>query len=76
MLSKSKSINVTGSSVIKMDDGSEKTVMTFSGNINADGTYNVNKNVKNKDLYDKNKSECDSDYEEFDAYVASLTNIN
>lgn len=76
MLSKTKSINVTGSSVTKMEDGSEKTVMTLSGNINTDGTYNVNKNIKNKDLYDKNKTECDADYTEFDSYVASLTNIN
>ena len=72
MLKKNRSMIISGQSVITMDDGTEKLIMTLSGNVNSDGSYNVTKTIQNRNLYTTNKETCESDYEEFDTYVSTL----
>lgn len=64
-----------------MKDFSKVTTMTANSTIdnavavamratlNEDGTWTLNKTIRNADLYLANKTECDNDYEEFETKV-------
>lgn len=71
MLKKSKSISVTGSSVITID-GVENTIASMSANIDENGTISRNSFINNSKVYRENMEEIDADIDEFNAYVKAL----
>lgn len=74
MLVVNKSITVSGSSVITLPDGTEKVVASYSGSINSDDSYNINKYVADNALYNQNFSMCRNDYNEFEDYARTFLN--
>lgn len=72
MLRKNKSITVSGSSVVTLPDGTEKIVASYSGSINSDDSYNINKYVSDSVLYNENFATCRADYNEFEDYARSF----
>lgn len=71
MLKKSKSISVTGNSVITID-GVENTISSMSANIDENGTISQNSFINNSKVYRENMEEIDADIDEFNAYVKAL----
>ncbi|MSA01029.1 hypothetical protein GKG47_11940 [Lactonifactor sp. BIOML-A3] len=68
MLKTSKSISLTGNSMI-----GEKSVLYMSATINtADGRSNSSTTVQNMELYEANKTECRQDEDDFKAMVREL----
>lgn len=74
MLKKTKTISITGSSLVTVD-GSEKTVMTMNASINEAGTVSCGKYIQDKELYTKHKEEAVADYQEFEEYVDGLMEV-
>lgn len=72
MLTKTKSISVSGSTTIKLTDGTEKIVATYSGNINDDNSFSVNKYISDNELYNAHYDECKADSAEFEDYARSF----
>lgn len=72
MLVKNKSITVSGSSIIKLPDGTEKIVASYSGSINQDDSFNINKYVADNTLYNQNFAMCREDYNEFEDYARAF----
>ncbi|WP_040209897.1 hypothetical protein [Clostridium polynesiense] len=69
MLNLTKSIQITGQSVI---DGQQVVYMT--ANITTEGNQpaNVNKSVMNQEIYSRNLKECRSDIKDFEAQVYKI----
>ena len=72
MLNKTKSISITGSTTIKLADGTEKIIATYSGNINDDNSFSVNKYISDNELYNAHYDECKADSAEFEDYARSF----
>ena len=72
MLTKTTSISVSGSTTIKLADGTEKIVATYSGNINDDNSFSVNKYISDNELYNAHYDECKADSAEFEDYARSF----
>ena len=75
MLRKSKTITISGSSVITLSDGTEKIVASYSGSISNDN-YSINKYVSDNELYNKYFNECRIDYNEFEDYARTFIKGN
>lgn len=71
MLNKSKSVSVSGSSIITVD-GVEKVAMTMNASIREDGSVISNKNIQSTEVYKANKAAVKADYAEFETYVELL----
>ena len=71
MLKVSKSISVTGSSVVSVN-GEDKVVMTMNANIREDGSVNASSYIQDRDLYRTYKTDVRKDENEFDDYVDTL----
>lgn len=50
----------------------DTTVMQMRASIAEDGTFSVNKSVKNSTLYVENEAECKADFEEFQTKVTAI----
>lgn len=72
MLSKTKSINLNGTSSVDVN-GVKTPVVYFNAQIKSDGTYNVNYSVQNDELYKANKDAVKADRDEFEALVEQMT---
>ena len=60
-------ITVNGNS--KINSG---IAVLFNATVEEDGKYNVNKVVRDMDLYTAHKTECDWDFTEFDEKVYEI----
>lgn len=74
MLKKNKSISVNGSSTVVIDS-KEIVIMTMSANIREDGGISFNEMIQNMEQYNANKTQADSDREEFRAYALGLAEV-
>lgn len=74
MLKHSKTISFSGSSMIKTE-GTEDIAVAMNAGISEDGTFNINKYVRNVPLYRANKEEVDADCTEFENYVNSFLEV-
>lgn len=66
-----QTLNVNGESYLTVD-GKEVQVAYMSASVNIDGVMNINHQIHNKELFEKNKSEIRKDLDAFDDYVYSL----
>ena len=60
----SKSITLSATSDIEVD-GKNNTVMYINATITASGDVNINRSIRNKELYIANQELVDADYVEF-----------
>lgn len=59
-----KTVNMVAMSTI-----GDVSVVQLRATIAEDGTANITKNIKNVETYTANKTECDADYDAFEAAV-------
>ena len=71
MLKTTKSISLNGTSIIKIGEA-DTPVVSMSANIQEKGNSNINTVIINKELYEKNKSTCRADIDEFIGYVREI----
>ena len=60
----SKLTTITANSYVE-----DVIAVAMRATLNEDGTWNINKNVRDAKLYLANKETCDADYAEFEAEV-------
>lgn len=76
MLTINKTISVTGSSSMEIDENGTKTnkqIAYMNANIPNEGDFNINKSIQDRELFDKYSDEVISDFNEFEAYVYKLS---
>lgn len=71
MLTKTKSISITGSSSVTTDGG-QNIIATMSANIDENGGISQNSFINNVKAYQANSETVDADIEEFSEYVKSV----
>lgn len=74
MLSKQKSMTVSGTSTVKVD-GKDTPVMTMNATVSENGSVSNNKYIQDKAVYLANKTEVDADCVAFDEYLNSLLEV-
>lgn len=73
MLQKSKSIAVSGTSVINSaENGTENIIATMNANIDENGGMSQNSYINSMADYREHKEEVDADIAEFNEYVKSI----
>ena len=71
MLNSTKSISITGTSKVTINDG-EVIAVQLSANISERGNSNINTVIVNQSAYDANKADCRADIDEFTALVREI----
>lgn len=71
MLRTTKTINLTGQSMITVDNV-ENVVVYMNATADQSGTSNISKNIQNKELYLSNKEQCRKDMNEFEDIALQL----
>ena len=71
MLETTKSISVTGQSMIKNKD-IDQTVVSMSANIHMKGSTNISTTIIDQEKYEANKEACRADIDAFTAYVREI----
>lgn len=64
-------INSSTTSVIVVDN-QEKVACGFTGFIDQNGTPNITKSIRDRQLYMDNRETCDQDYDDFEDYLLGL----
>lgn len=71
MLTKTKSISISGSSSVTTEGG-QNIIATMSANIDENGGISQNSFINNVKAYQANSETVDADIEEFSEYVKSV----
>ena len=66
----SKTVNMNATITI---EGNSKDIVTLSGNLNADGSYSINRYIHEREIYAANRETMNADEASFEALLLGVT---
>ena len=65
-----KTVNMSATCKATQDG---ENIMTLSGTLNADGSYNISRYVNKRSAYKQNREQMDADEEAFESVLAAMS---